>query len=350
MPNSKNNNLVNFQWLLQPSGASDPTPISVDFINGQQHIPIDVPEEMGQAWIDKLAISDVIDLSSTVHDLRRSTQGGFLPQMNIDADVGVDHFSFTAWTHGQGMFHEYWDGRSSRPLEVKSGPGELIFRCASWWDMMMFAKAGTLSKLHALVLPVDELATLVGEDSVGSITEVLGLRRGGTPTVVRPIPRHLLSPLTRMATNPYSGLVAKLYHQARVLDFLVGVVHHYTTEMDSRADGTGRYRERVRDLHDYLTTLEGAIPSLHSLAQDFGLSAKRLNEVFAAEYGQSMFAYITARRLEAAHQAMLESDEPMKLVAQKLGYSHVNHFITAFKRKYGYTPGSLRRRRGGQQT
>jgi AraC-like DNA-binding protein len=30
--------------------------------------------------------------------------------------------------------------------------------------------------------------------------------------------------------------------------------------------------------------------------------------------------------------------------ATRLGYSHVNHFISAFKRKFGYSPGSLRRK------
>jgi len=33
----------------------------------------------------------------------------------------------------------------------------------------------------------------------------------------------------------------------------------------------------------------------------------------------------------------------MKTLAHKIGYSHVNHFITAFKKKFGVTPGSLRK-------
>jgi AraC-like DNA-binding protein len=33
----------------------------------------------------------------------------------------------------------------------------------------------------------------------------------------------------------------------------------------------------------------------------------------------------------------------MKVIAERLGYSHVNHFITALKRKFGYPPGSVRK-------
>jgi AraC-like DNA-binding protein len=99
----------------------------------------------------------------------------------------------------------------------------------------------------------------------------------------------------------------------------------------------------VQALHEYLSRLEGKLPTLSLLSKQFGLSARRLNEAFAAEYGQSIFAYITDQRLQAAHEVMVVTDEPMKRVAERLGYAHVNHFIAAFKRKYGYTPGQLRR-------
>jgi len=38
----------------------------------------------------------------------------------------------------------------------------------------------------------------------------------------------------------------------------------------------------------------------------------------------------------------------MKVLAARLGYSHVNHFIAAFKKKFGYPPGSLRKKLDGR--
>jgi AraC-like DNA-binding protein len=35
----------------------------------------------------------------------------------------------------------------------------------------------------------------------------------------------------------------------------------------------------------------------------------------------------------------------MKVLAERLGYSHVNNFIHAFSKRFGYSPGSLRHRR-----
>ena len=50
-------------------------------------------------------------------------------------------------------------------------------------------------------------------------------------------------------------------------------------------------------------------------------------------------------RLEAAHAAIQSSDVPLKKLAERLGYAHFNHFNAAFKKKFGYPSGSLRKGR-----
>ncbi len=63
-----------------------------------------------------------------------------------------------------------------------------------------------------------------------------------------------------------------------------------------------------------------------------------------AEYGQSTFSHMTGQRLAQAHALLSTDSVPMKLLAARLGYSHVNHFISAFKKRFGYPPGSVRRK------
>jgi transcriptional regulator GlxA family with amidase domain len=75
----------------------------------------------------------------------------------------------------------------------------------------------------------------------------------------------------------------------------------------------------------------------------FGRSARALNEDFQTEYGESIFSFVLNHRLNTAHQAIKTTDVPMKQISMKLGYAHVNHFSAAFKKKFGYSPGSLRR-------
>lgn len=73
------------------------------------------------------------------------------------------------------------------------------------------------------------------------------------------------------------------------------------------------------------------------------MSARWLYEAFTREYGQTIFSFITDHRLNEAHVAMREGALPIKAISARLGYSHVNHFTVAFKKKFGYPPGSLRR-------
>jgi len=50
-------------------------------------------------------------------------------------------------------------------------------------------------------------------------------------------------------------------------------------------------------------------------------------------------------RLNEAYVAIRDSDVALKVLASRLGYSHVNHFNRAFRCKFGHPPGQLRRGR-----
>jgi AraC-like DNA-binding protein len=53
---------------------------------------------------------------------------------------------------------------------------------------------------------------------------------------------------------------------------------------------------------------------------------------------------MTDHRLAQAHALLQTEQISMKVLAARLGYSHVNHFIAAFRKKFGYPPGSLRKK------
>lgn len=75
----------------------------------------------------------------------------------------------------------------------------------------------------------------------------------------------------------------------------------------------------------------------------WGLSAKRLNSGFRETYGTTVFNYLRDARLDAA-RAALEAGTPLPLkhLAWELGYSQVTNFVTAFRRRFGVTPGNYR--------
>lgn len=103
-------------------------------------------------------------------------------------------------------------------------------------------------------------------------------------------------------------------------------------------------KDIVRHLHSYLINLDGKLPSLDDLAKKYGISARKLNEIFTQMYGSSIYAFTTSYRLTKAKEIIINTNVPLKVISYKLGYSHVNHFITMFSKKFGFAPGSLRKK------
>ena len=159
---------------------------------------------------------------------------------------------------------------------------------------------------------------------------------------VHGMPRPLSALLRSAALSPFAGPSRRLYAQARVLEYLSALYEH-VRGVPARPAADSALLRKVHRLKGHLQELEGKLPTLEALARDFGVPARRLNEAFAQEFGQSIYAFITGHRLDQARLALRATDLPMKLLAERLGYSHVNHFITAFRKRFGQSPGQLRR-------
>lgn len=106
--------------------------------------------------------------------------------------------------------------------------------------------------------------------------------------------------------------------------------------------------ERARSVQQQLISTKGKLPSMEELATQYGCSIRTLNSDFLAEYGQTIQVYMTEYRYNLAHTAVQQTTIPLKVLSEQLGYSHVNHFIAAFRNRFGYTPGTLRKREDGE--
>jgi AraC-like DNA-binding protein len=69
-----------------------------------------------------------------------------------------------------------------------------------------------------------------------------------------------------------------------------------------------------------------------------------LRTTASLEFGSSIHGCMMEHRLSQAHAALRQTDTSIKQLAARLGYAHVSNFTIAYKRKFGYPPGSLRRK------
>ncbi len=295
--------------------------------------------ELGSAWVDSLPLAHNMTLFHAVHALDAAPKGHLVPLLEVNFTTTEPVFNAQVWLSGLGCHQEHWPGTQQSSVEIVAGPGQNTLRYHSAWSAKIFGQGGVTSEMFSILIYDSALNRLIGADSAARLLNDLGLS-AEVLTVVHDMPAHVSAPLREGLGGPFTGSVRKLYAQARMLDYLAGLLLYLE---NSRAlPKERRHRARIRDVHAHLLQLEGTVPTLSDLAQEFGLSAQQINKEFTAEYGQSVFAFITAHRLEQAQQALKQSAVPMKVLATRLGYSHVNHFITAFKRQFGYTPGSVR--------
>ncbi|MGZ0016065.1 helix-turn-helix transcriptional regulator [Yeosuana sp. AK3] len=95
---------------------------------------------------------------------------------------------------------------------------------------------------------------------------------------------------------------------------------------------------KIRKAKDIIVSKMAEPPSLQELADDIGLSLKKLKEGFKQIYGDTVFGFLFEYKMEVARKMLEAGDNNVNEVGLKVGYSTSSHFIAAFKKKYGTTP------------
>lgn len=79
-------------------------------------------------------------------------------------------------------------------------------------------------------------------------------------------------------------------------------------------------------------------PSLQELADEVGISLKKLKQGFKEIYGDTVFNFLLDYKLEYARKLLDSGSYNVNEVGLKIGYSTSSHFIAAYKKKFGVTP------------
>lgn len=83
--------------------------------------------------------------------------------------------------------------------------------------------------------------------------------------------------------------------------------------------------------------------SIPAIARRVHLNEFRLKYVFKRIFKTGIFEYLMQARMQEARRLLTQTDKPIKEIASLTGYQRLTSFITAFRKHFGYTPGSVRR-------
>lgn len=300
-----------------------------------ERIPLPFSSVQVEGWMDSLAFTPECLLVRTTYRLRRDTCGQRILLGEVAVEMPRPTLMFQTVRGGSVIQRP---AASARELIYR--PGQDCFRRIEQLDANLWVETGDRINMTGLIVSEAWLVDWLGELLAERLVRQLGLV--SAQARVCPMPRSVSAPLEAAMSSQHSGPLRRLFAQARLLDYLGALVAHLGLT-EPTAPTRQSARDSARALHDHLIGLEGKLPSLDRLAAEFDLSARRLNAAFVLEYGLPIHRFITEQRLVEAHQAILTSHIPLKQLAARLGYTHVNHFNSAFRRKFGYPPGSLRR-------
>lgn len=265
--------------------------------------------------------------------------GLWVPIANVSVTYSGETLAVQVVNHGLIRHQERFP-----QADIVYGPGQALCRFADRVDVTPLVEGSADSRMTCLTISRTALNLLVGGEAADHTLAALGLSPM-PKVVVRTVPEAVLAHLHNANTDALEGVALRMFIQARVLDFLSALVDHLGT--NGETPSLSRAKKRAQDIHHRLTETMGKLPTLEDLALEFNACARTLNSEFKAVYGQSIYAFISEYRLRAAYEALKSSDVPLKVLASRLGYTHPNHFVTAFRKRFGQTPGGLRQKNTG---
>lgn len=194
----------------------------------------------------------------------------------------------------------------------------------------------------ALMLTPEALDELARDHDLPELArrrcEPISTMRAAAP-LARKVASDLLSP-------SYVGPMQRLYREGKATELLALQLGLLADGKDS--DLTSQELRRVREARELLASNLQEPPDLHTLATAVGLRTKRLNQGFREVYGTTVFDLLLDMRMSAARDMLDQGlDMPLKQLAWALGYRQSSNFISAFRRRYGVSPGAYRTRPRG---
>lgn len=323
-----------FDWLVAPDQA--PAVLRPEF-GDVECLPYPLAPDLGEGYFQKVELALNMSVFRGVHRFKPAAVGRLIPLAAIEVNFHGPTFMVQVMRGGR-ILH-----REARPMvEVLYSPGLDLFRLTDLLNVVPILDGSQSSEMTCLMVGVSVLNQLIGDETVEQLLHAVELT--SCPCVrVKPIPLHVSAHLHGAIGASMIGAARRLHCQARVLDYLSALIDVLLTGEVRSNSSSSPSRRRSQAIYEQLVASMGKLPTLDELARQFGCSAKRLNDEFMAEFGKSIYAFVTGYRLDQAHAAILHSDIPLKKLAEQLGYAHFNHFSAAFKKKFGYPPGALRK-------
>jgi len=142
--------------------------------------------------------------------------------------------------------------------------------------------------------------------------------------------------------NSITGPLRKLYLRGKFMEFLSMYMQQPKAdqELSMQCSFVNDHLEmkKIKEARDLIVKDLIAPPNLKDLAHMVGTNEFKLKVGFKSMFGNTVYGYLSEYRMEKARHLLEERSHSVKEVSNIVGYSNPSHFISAYKKKFGFTP------------
>ena len=150
--------------------------------------------------------------------------------------------------------------------------------------------------------------------------------------------------LQSLHTFTHSGFCGKLLLQSKVIELLALQMSQFNLleeEQNVQQLDTGTLT-RMHTAREILISNLSEELSLIKLTHLVGTNEFNLKKDFKAAFGNTVFGYLKAHKMEKARSLLMERKITIAAISSKIGYKHATHFSSAFKKHFGYLPNKIK--------
>jgi AraC-like DNA-binding protein len=139
------------------------------------------------------------------------------------------------------------------------------------------------------------------------------------------------------------GVFKKMFIEAKVIELLMLQFEQISArESDSFRHLEKSDVEKMYAVKEIILKNVSNPISLIDLARQVGTNEFTLKKGFKALFGTTVFGYWQEVKMQEAKKLLLEEPYSVSAVSERIGYKNPQHFSTAFKKFYGFSPSKLK--------
>jgi AraC-like DNA-binding protein len=143
---------------------------------------------------------------------------------------------------------------------------------------------------------------------------------------------------------PFDEATRQFYFDLKVRELLFQLLQNAYRKDHREYYFTPWETARIHQARTILEThISGKPPTIRALSRQVALNEFKLKAGFRQYFKAGIFEWLMGQKMQRAKELLLTTNKPIKDICALVGYPRTTNFITAFRRRFGMTPGSLRR-------